>query len=172
MKEIWKDLKYYEGVYQVSNLGRVKSLHRKRRARGYIRERILKPQLKSNGYIRVSLWKNGQGELFWVHILVAKTFILNINNKPEVNHKDGIRSNNEVENLEWVTYSENIQHSYDKLGRVAPKGEKSGMSKLTEEDVAKIRNFLLKGLSQRKIAKLFKVVHSTIGSIHRRKTWL
>jgi len=114
-KEIWKDIIDYEGLYQISNLGRVKSLSRKiinSRRKGYIKERILKFALNSDGYKYICLHKNNKGYTHRIHKLVAIMFINNINNKSEVNHIDGNKQNNNVNNLEWCTRKENILHGY------------------------------------------------------------
>ena len=104
--EIWRDVVGYEGLYEVSNKGRVKTLLGKE-------EYILKISPNKNGYYKTSLSKAGKATTCLVHVLVAKAFIPNVTGKPTVNHKDGNRLNNNVENLEWATYSENLQHSYD-----------------------------------------------------------
>lgn len=116
-KEIWRDIPNFEGHYQVSNLGRVKSLYF-RNGQGIIpnREKILTP-LNSRGYLRVRLCECAVRNLFSVHRLVAETFIPNAENKPCVNHINGIKTDNRVENLEWCTYSENEQHSRYVLGK-------------------------------------------------------
>lgn len=124
MKEIWKDIEGYEGHYQVSNKGVVKSLDREiphsKGGVASIKGRILKPHANKCGGLRVKLWCEGRVKSHQIHRLVAAAYIANPENKPEVNHKDGDRSNNKVVNLEWVTASENIQHSYDELGRRPP----------------------------------------------------
>lgn len=118
MEEIWKDIKSYEGLYQVSNLGRIKSLKKIRRnGKGfYVQEEKLKTlQLwKEEGYYSIVLYKNDGGRTYHIHRLVAQAFIPNPENLPQVNHKDGNKSNNSVENLEWVTCSENVKHAYKK----------------------------------------------------------
>ena len=108
MKEIWKAIKDYEGKYEVSNLGRVKSLERTSRLNRKIKERILAPREHTGGYLRVQLSRKD----FYIHRLVAETFIPNPENKPMVNHKDGNKHNNCVDNLELVTHSENEKHAY------------------------------------------------------------
>lgn len=112
MEEIWKDIQGYEGLYQVSNLGRVKSLARLDTRGQRVSEKILKLGKHRAGYFRVNLYKNGKMKQYLVHRLVALAFIPNPENKEQVNHIDGNKQNNVIENLEWCTHSENIQHAY------------------------------------------------------------
>ena len=101
MEEIWKDVKGYEGLYQVSNLGRVKRVET---------DRILKPLKHTKGYYRVDLSKNGSQSKKFIHRLVAQVFIPNPDNKSQVNHIDENKTNNLVSNLEWMTAKENLNH--------------------------------------------------------------
>lgn len=110
MKEIWKDIEGYEGLYQVSNLGRIKSLKRKDSLGRTIQEKILKLSKTSWGYFRITLKKENKRKNFLVHRLVAKTFIPNPNNYLEVNHKDEDKLNNEIENLEWCDRNYNANY--------------------------------------------------------------
>ena len=130
--EIWRDVVGYEGLYQVSNIGRVKSFYS-------LGERLLTPSSNKSGYMYVVLTKDGVRKSCKVHTLVARAFLPNPENKPVVHHKDSNRSNNRVENLQWVTHQENTAYavqkgSYDKEG-----GCDSPFAKLTEEDVRYIR---------------------------------
>lgn len=115
-KEIWKDIVGYEGLYQVSNLGRVKSLKRKVYAgRGKMRwqyEKILSNKKENgNGYKIVNLFKNGKGKNKYIHRLVAESFLENQNNLPQINHKDENKSNNCVNNLEYCTCQYNCTYN-------------------------------------------------------------
>ena len=113
-EEIWLDIKNYEGLYQVSDFGRVKSLKSNK-------EKILKPFARPNGYLGVTLSKKGKSITKSIHRIVAETFISNQNKLLQVNHKDGNKQNNNVNNLEWCTAQENIKHSW-----------KNGLSRVTE----------------------------------------
>ena len=116
-KEIWKDIATYEGLYQISNLGRVKSLDRvvNHKHSGFltIKGKILNQNTTSKGYKRIDLCKNGKNVKKSVHRLMALYFLKNPLNKSQVNHIDFNPSNNHIDNLEWSTAEENIQHSVD-----------------------------------------------------------
>ena len=114
--EIWKDLAEYEGLYQVSNTGIVKSYDRKVSCKSgatrLCKGKILKQFENERGYLCVVLTKDKKSKIAKVHRLVAKTFLDNFDNKPQVNHIDGDKRNNNIGNLEWVTNSENMLHAY------------------------------------------------------------
>lgn len=103
--EIWRPIKGYDGDYLVSNLGRVKSLKNKK-------EYIFKPYIANSGYYKVNLRKNKISKTLLVHRLMGTAFIPNPENKPEINHLNGVKTDNQVTNLEWVTRNQNIQHAY------------------------------------------------------------
>ena len=107
MEEVWKDIEGFEGLYQISNLGRVKSLERYSAQKHLIEEKILKTCHAQAGYVDVSLYKDGKRYHKKPHKLVADAFIPNPNNLPEVDHMDTNKDNNCVDNLRWVTHSEN-----------------------------------------------------------------
>lgn len=119
MNEIWKDIEGFKGRYQVSNMGRVKSLPRmvnNHTGELLVKEKILKQRPDLKGYMRIDIIDNlGKKHYFGVHRLVASAFIPNPQNKPQVNHIDGVKDHNNVENLEWCTNSENQKHAY-KIG--------------------------------------------------------
>lgn len=126
MEEIWKPIKGYEGLYEVSSLARVRSLDRNVKSKaslsGYskVKGRILSQGVASNGYCMVALYRDKEQKCRTVHSLIADAFIPNPSNFPCINHINGIRTDNRIENLEWVTYSENNYHAVRELGRAAP----------------------------------------------------
>ena len=174
MKEIWKGIKGYEGLYKVSNMGRVKSLERNipwNRWPGFrvtLKERILKPGL-CRGYRRVTLSKNKQTKEFQVHRLVLEAFVESCPKNHEANHKNSNRSDNRIENLEWVTHSENIKHSF-RNGRNDQRGSKNGYAKLTESDVLRIRK-IGNNMKRNGLARMFGVSQPSVSDIINRNTW-
>lgn len=145
MEEIWEDIKGYEGYYQVSNLGNVKSLSRITKGKKYgvhkLKDKILKP-IKCGNYYFITLWKSRKYKQIYIHRLVATTFIPNPDSLPEVNHKDGNTENNNINNLEWCTRAYNIKHSYDVLKR---KANVEGFKDYREKHKRKINQYDLKG---------------------------
>lgn len=110
--EVWKPIIGYEGLYEISNIGRVKSLNKVRVNGVWYNEKIIRPKPNKDIYHRVELSKNGKRRIIGVHQLIGWSFIPNPENKPNINHKNGIRNDNRVENLEWCTQKENIQHAW------------------------------------------------------------
>jgi hypothetical protein len=172
--EEWKDIKGYEGLYQVSNFGRVKSLAKEWIAgNNSLRKKeeiLLIPRPNSKGYLEVTLSKNSKAIMFRLNRIIALHFIPNPLNLPEVNHKNGIKTDNNVSNLEWCTRSYNMKHAFNTGLKISSKGEKNGQSKLTDKEVLEIR--ALNGvLLKREIAKIYGVSKTLISHIHLRKTW-
>ena len=111
MEEIWRDVIGYEGRYYVSNLGNVKSVLYRKLTDDY-KIKILTPKRNWDGYLRIQLWRNQKAKFVAIHRLVAESFIVNEDDKPFVNHINGIKDDNRVGNLEWVTQKENIIHAW------------------------------------------------------------
>ena len=161
--EIWKDVAGYEGLYQVSSIGRIKRIGTPSKYSGFlVGERILSPSPSTDAYLGCSLYKNGISRPIKVHRIVAQTFIPNPEGRPVVNHIDGNRQNNNVDNLEWVTHSENTIHYYNQSGRTRIKKEPK---KLREDQVRQIRELYLKGNNIYVLGRAFKVTAATIQAI-------
>lgn len=174
MKEIWKDIEGYEGLYQISNLGRVKSLRK-----NIIMKSFLRGSRANNRYSAIQLNKDAKTRTFSVHRLVAKAFIPNPNNYEYVNHKNENKTCNEYWNLEWCNSSYNRIYSINKGSIKYKTGEKNKLSKLTDNEVRWIRknyksqhkgNVKSNSLSLNEIARIFNVSKRTILDIvHNKK---
>ncbi|HFI0463831.1 TPA: NUMOD4 domain-containing protein [Streptococcus suis] len=172
--EKWEDIEQFEGYYQVSNFGRIRSCDRyiteKTGKVNFLRGKPLKNHIGDDGYYKVVLTKNNKPHYFRVCRLVAKAFIDNPENKPQVNHIDGNKINDHVSNLEWVTVQENITHSI-KTG-LKPVGEDCVNVKLKEKDVIEIRRLYANGeKNQVELAAMYNVTQGNIGFVVRRKIW-
>lgn len=168
-----KDINGYEGLYAVTINGQIWAYPKGGYASaGRWKEgRFLRGWKIGNGYLVVSLYKNGKNNKFLVHRLVAETFIKNPNNYKEVNHLNGNRLDNSVSNLEWVSSKQNKKHAWNS-GLYTHKGENHYLTKFTEDDIREIRNSYKQGnISQYKLAKIYKVNQMTINCIVRYKTW-
>lgn len=175
-REIWKSVVGYEGYYEVSSYGEVKSVKRTiTRSNGSIlsiKEKLLKKDFTRHGYFRVKLSRKNNAKSFLVHRLVADAFITNGNNFPFVNHKDLDKTNNSSQNLEWCTHLQNIRHAV----------EKNRYGKLTPHQVMQIKDLLKlhrqnilnkqQGpFPQRRLAEMFNVTQTTIKNINRGYTY-
>lgn len=126
--------------------------------------------LNTKGYPHVTLYKDGTRHNFRTHRLVAETFIPNLDNLPEVNHKDGVKTNNAETNLEWVTGGQNMRHSFDVLGRQGLKGGRNGANKLTELQVLDI--WRRKDTASRKaLAREYGITATGVYNIHMQINW-
>jgi len=163
--EKWANIIDYEN-YQVSNSGNVRNL----KFNGSTKVKKIKNLTLSTttkGYFRVTLY-GLKRKHFQVHRLVAMAFIPNPENKPEVNHKDGDKTNNNDWNLEWSTTKENVDHAWVNGLNSALRGEKNGFSKLTEKDVLEIRTSVLTGVA---LSKIFNVSCAHISRIKLNQVW-
>lgn len=170
--EIWRAIKNYKGLYEISSYGRVKSLKRKTKTNIIKKDMILKINKRHTGYVQAKLCKNSKIYNPVVGRLVAEAFL----DKPDyacvANHKDCVRHNNTVSNLEWITQSQNTRYAY-LMGNKSQKGEKNNMAKLTLKKVKEIREFKKKNdhLSQQKIADHFSLKRENVKDIINYKTW-
>jgi hypothetical protein len=165
MLEVWKDVIGYEGLYQVSNFGNVKSLGNEFSRK----ERLLKLSFQSKGYLTVVLQKDTKRKMVLVHRLVAEHFIPNINNKPQVNHINGIKTDNRLENIEWVSHRENLDHAIE--NNLVLKGDKNPTSKLKENEVITIHDFLFKGVCIEVLSKRYNIAFDIISGIRSGRYW-
>ena len=153
--EVWVDVVGYEGFYKVSNIGRIRSF-----VRGGRLGCVLKQCTHRQGYKEVRLTINKKGKMFLVHRLVADAFIPNPDNKETVNHKDGDKANNRVENLEWATINENIAHAFRTGLREFPEARRQELyngRKLSKQDVIDIREEFSNGSTQKELAEKYCV---------------
>lgn len=164
--EIWKPIPKYEDFYEASSLGRIRSKDRIRANGIPLKGRVLKPNPERGGYLQVALYRSGEKPKYLkVHRLVASAFLPNPQSKEQVNHKNGIRNDNRLENLEWCSCSENHRHAFDVLGKQATKywlGKASINRKLTKEQIEQI---IQDKRSQETIAKEYGVSQQTISNI-------
>lgn len=168
--EEWRPIVGHERDYAVSSIGRVR---RESVGRGTKPGRLLSTFIGQTGYVRVLL-TNGAGRRthYQVHRLVLAAFDCPSPTGMEVNHKNGIKADNRIENLEWVTRSENMRHSIDHLGAQRASGESNGMAKLKADDVRSIREtFALGGATKADLARRFGVDLSLVWQILKRRIW-
>lgn len=163
--ELWKDIPNYEGLYEVSDLGRVKSFPK----HTYNFFRILKPK-HTKGYLFLGLCKNKKVAAKRIHRLVAEAFIPNPENKPTVNHKKGIKTDNRVTEIEWNTILENNIHAYTSGLKKPKKSIDCNFSKLSENEIKQIKENQ-NNLNQRELGELHNVSQSNISNILNNKTW-
>lgn len=162
MKE--KCINGYEGLYWIYPDGRILTRNWKNTGR----EAILRPATDKKGYKRVALMKDGKLSTHKVHRLVAINFIPNPSSKPQVNHKDGDKSNNHVDNLEWATNAENVIHA---IRNGAIKIFNSDIKITSDEDVVKIRNMFNAGFNKKEISVKLNITKERVNSIIRKRSF-
>ena len=163
--EIWREIDNYDGNYQISSYGGVKTTSNEFTRK----ERILSALITPKGYHRVRLYKNNKSKFIYIHRLVALYFLPNIDNKEEVNHIDGDKNNNNVNNLEWSTHKENMDHSI--VNGLSTQGIKNSHSKLTEIQVIDIFNKAKSGVSTNDLTKEYNVSKTCIDGIKSKRQW-
>jgi hypothetical protein len=168
--EVWKPVVGYEGYYEVSNYGKVRNVKKGQSRRV---NHVLALAKCPQGYLYVGIRKDGYEtrKTYRVHRLVASAFIGECPVGYEVNHLNGVKDDNRVCNLQYVTPKENTRHSIIELGRQAPKGERHGRAKLNNDDVLTIRALALSGFPVRQMAETYGVAKNSIRKIIKRKTW-
>jgi hypothetical protein len=152
-KEQWIDIKGYEGIYQVSNTGKVKSLIGNK-------IKIRKPKLDNKGYYQINLHKNNKSKTFRLHRLVAESFIPNTSSKPFVNHKNFIKTDNSIDNLEWSTPLENTRHYIynGEKNRKRPYENKTyERVKFSMDDLNEMHKLYLSGFTLSQIAEQYNI---------------
>lgn len=174
MIERWIDIQGYEGLYQISSHGNVRSLDRSKKANHnnyYIAKgKLLKHSFNHKNYPEVALYnKEGKRRNHRIHKLVATNFLVKGSNQTQINHKDGIKSNNNIDNLEWCTGEENIYHAYET--GLYKHGQESHLSLLTEKEVLEIIELRKQGLLQKEISQKFNVSVGAIANILSGKSW-
>jgi hypothetical protein len=176
VNEIWKDIPDYEGFYQVSSLGRVRSVDRYSERTGigkgsgvrFCKERILKPRLRNN-YLAVNIHVLGKSIDENIHVFVARAFIGDRPDKHQVNHIDGNKLNNHADNLEYCSPSENSKHA-NAIG-LCGRGENRHNAKLKNSEVIKIREMAKNGMGDIEISKIFNVSPACIWNIRKGKSY-
>lgn len=167
--ETWLPVQGYETNYEVSSLGRIRSLNA---SRNYQAGHIMAPSSNRYGYYVVNLRRDGTSHGVSLHRLVAKAFIPNPQQLPQVNHKNGVKTDNRVQNLEWVSARQNIRHRFDTLKHSGHVGESHPAHKLTERDVVDIRaRYAAGGIRQVDLANQYGVTASAISAIICRTKW-
>jgi predicted XRE-type DNA-binding protein len=173
--EIWKDVKGYEDYYSVSNTGKILSKRK---------NKLLSFGDNGRGYLFVNFYNEKGIKRFYVHRIIALSFLDNKENKTQVNHKDCNKSNNNIDNLEWNTADENIKHAVKnkrfytsefqkQQTSKANRGSNSKVSKLKEKQVVLIKKYLkLNKYTQKQIAEMFGTTTANVGAIKRNKSWV
>lgn len=159
----WFVIKGFEGLYEINKAGRIKSFQRKVPI-------ILKEYVNLVGYVQVTL---GRKNKLLVHKIMATTFLENPNNKQTVNHINGIKTDNRIENLEWSTYSENNKHAYATKLKIPylRNGEMNPRNKFKKEDILEIRRMIKDGVPYNNIMSIFKISRGSVSGIKYGRTW-
>lgn len=173
--ELWKPVLEYEDYYMVSNKGRIKALDRiwicgNRGSTRRSCSKILKQSIVTGGYLGICLTKDGKKKTHQLHQLIANVFLPKIQGKNIINHKNGIKSDNRLENLEWCNHSENTRHAFANGLNKAHLGSEHGGSILNDDDVLYIRSVADK-VTTKELSLKYAVNPATIRNVILRKSW-
>lgn len=174
--EIWKPIEGYEELYGISNYGRIKSYNKtitdSTNKERFWKEKILKLNILKSGYCIIHLYKNRKRKAFFIHKLVIENFSDKYLDKNCVNHKNGLKYDNRLENLEWVTYKENMKHAIKNGLFNNVLGENHYNSRLNNKIIKQIREEYIPHIfGWLKLAKKYNTTHQNIGKILKRKSW-
>ncbi len=162
-QEIWKDVRDFEGLYKISNLGEIYSS---------ISKKKLTPFKTGDNYRAVKLWKSGVKKTVLIHTVVGNHFVDNPLSLPEINHKNFDRTDNRAVNLEWMSHGDNIRYSYEMGNRTGARGEDSPRAKHTNESVTRIRQMYSEGgYTQQELADMFNDKRNNISKIINLTRW-
>lgn len=175
-KETWKDIKGYEGLYSISTNGRVKRLARDRIIATGVNKPLKEKEIKTFegklGYIHVNLWKNGKMKQHRIHRLIMLAHTKKPKDKNVINHIDGDKTNNKLQNLEWCTYKENTIHAYKTGLAKGKKGIENSQGRLTNEEVISMRKLYSTGnYTQKEIGEIYGISRRHAGDIVNEKRW-
>lgn len=176
---MWKPVPAFQGLYEVSNTGQVRSVERTvqcKSSNGTVsrlyKSQLLKPQLNKKGYLKIKLYRTkSDWKMFFVHRIVAAAFLDNPKNLPQVNHKDGDKCNNAASNLEWITNADNMRHAFVTGVRRNESGIAAANARLTEEQVRLVVRMRSDGKPLKEIAKLVQCTTQNVNRICSGKTW-
>jgi hypothetical protein len=176
---MWKSVPEFEGLYEVADTGRIRSVERRvecvyggRTVTRLYKAKILKPLLHRKGYLKVRLYRTKDDwQSFFVHRIVATAFIENPSNLAQVNHKDGNKSNNAVENLEWMTNADNMRHAFSTGVRANQSGSGASNARLTEDQVRLVVRLRGEGHAAAEIAKLVDCTQRNVRKICSGQSW-
>ena len=172
--EIWKNIKGYEGLYQISNMTRIKSLRRTSLwgiQKITLPERILKTGTNEHGYLVAYLNTDGRKKNFLVHRLLADAFLPKVIDKNFLNHKNGNKLDNRLENLEWCTISENAIHAYKTGLKLPIRGERHKLAKLSDKKVLEMRKLRELGATQVELSKMYNVSRRAVRNVLSYLSW-
>lgn len=161
MPEIWREAVGYENLYRISNLGNLQDI---------LTGKIRKSSLNSRGYPQLHLWRNGKKRNHTIHSLVMASFVGDRPTMMDINHRNGNKTDNRIENLEYVTRSQNIKHAFS-IGLISKQGEKNPRAKLTDALIFSIRQLRKEGMTGRMLSRKFGISDGHVSDIVHHRLW-